>query len=81
MDLRSYGETQNCKGCRFWSEMVARARGEKVEALCLNQHSPNSLKYVTATVTCDAWASGHLGAIDEPGAVGADGPYGEGDGA
>lgn len=27
MNHRSYGETRNCKGCRFWSEMIAQVRG------------------------------------------------------
>lgn len=25
MNHRSYGETRNCKGCRFWSEMTQQS--------------------------------------------------------
>lgn len=67
MSDRTYGETRNCAGCRFWSEMIAQCRGGgPVEALCLSDSSPHSGKYTTARITCDAWKSGHLGAVDDP---------------
>jgi hypothetical protein len=67
MSDRTYGETQNCAGCRYWSEMIARCNGGPVEAMCINYVSPNNMKYTTARTTCGFWASGHLGAVDEPG--------------
>lgn len=69
MDHRSYGKTKNCKGCRYWSEMIAGCDGDgPVKALCLApQGSPKHGKHMAGFQTCSAWASGHLGAIDEPG--------------
>lgn len=66
---RTYGETRDCKGCRYWSEMVAKAGGEDltVKALCLNQSSERRGTYQPGNARCATWASGHLGAIDEPG--------------
>lgn len=66
---RTYGETKNCKGCRYWSEMIAGSNGgESVQALCLApKPAPQHGKYMNGWQTCTAWASGHLGAIDEPG--------------
>ena len=68
-DHRTYGETRNCKGCRYWSEMIAHApaHGGPVEAMCLNPTSPARGKYMAGSRTCADWASGHLGAVDEPG--------------
>jgi hypothetical protein len=64
---RSYGETTNCKGCRFWSEMLAKAEGGgPAQAMCLNHASPNNGQYTIARITCAAWKSGHHGAVDEP---------------
>ena len=43
--MRSYGETDNCNGCRFWSEMIAQSiGGGPVQALCLSQDGPLSLR-------------------------------------
>lgn len=69
MDHRSYGETKDCKGCRYWSEMIAGCNGGgPVQALCLApKGSPVHGSYTSGWMTCSAWASGHLGAIDEPG--------------
>jgi hypothetical protein len=66
---RSYGETHDCKGCRYWSEMIAGCNGDgPVKALCLApKPAPNHGQYMAAWQKCDAWASGHLGAVDEPG--------------
>lgn len=64
--MRTYGETKNCAGCRFWSEMIARSHGGgPVEAMCLAD-GPQSGKYVSDRQTCVAWKSGHLGAVDDP---------------
>lgn len=64
---RSYGETRDCRGCRYWSEMVAQSIGcGPVQALCLAAAGPLSGKYTTGRQTCAAWKSGHLGAVDDP---------------
>jgi hypothetical protein len=64
---RTYGETHNCAGCRFWSEMVAMSHGGGVvQALCLAEKGPYSGKYVTGRATCELWKSGHFGAVDDP---------------
>jgi hypothetical protein len=66
---RSYGETRDCKGCRYWSEMIAGCNGGgPVKALCLApKPAPNYGQYMPPWGKCAAWASGHLGAVDEPG--------------
>jgi len=66
---RTYGETKDCKGCRFWSEMLAQAGGdiEGVYAMCINSKSYFSGKYTSAESNCKEWADGHDGAVDEPG--------------
>lgn len=64
---RTMGQTKDCGGCRYWSEMVARSiGGGPVEALCLCDGGPLQGKYTTERRTCSAWASGHLGAWDDP---------------
>ena len=71
-EQRTYGDTQDCKGCRYWSEMIAKSQGGEVVALCLAQRGRNpaaifSSEYTASWQTCPAWASGHLGPVDEPG--------------
>ena len=67
IQARMYGGVENCIGCRFWSEMIARSvGGSPVEALCLAKDGPNSGQYVTGRVSCDAWKSGHYGPVDDP---------------
>lgn len=64
---RTYGESRDCNGCRFWSEMVAQALGGRpVEALCLSGDGPLAGKYTSGRQTCTAWKSGHHGAVDDP---------------
>ena len=64
---RTYGETRNCAGCRFWSEMIAKCEGGgPVQALCLADSGPFKGKYTTARQKCDSWKPGHFGAIDDP---------------
>ncbi len=63
---RTYGQTRNCGGCRFWSEMVARFHGVAIEAMCLSPEGPRSSQYTTERATCSAWKIGHLGAVDDP---------------
>lgn len=68
MSDRTYGETKDCAGCRYWSEMLAQCQGGgPIKAVCLHPTGPNRMVYTTAKRTCSSWASGHLGAIDEPG--------------
>ena len=44
LDYRSWGGTRNCKGCRYWSEMVAHSiGGGPVQAMCLSPASPNQI--------------------------------------
>lgn len=65
--MRTMGETKNCAGCRYWSEMIAQSvNGGPVEALCLAAAGPLAGKYTTGGMTCSAWKSGHHGAVDEP---------------
>lgn len=68
MNHRTYGESPDCAGCRHWSEMIAMSDDDTVKAMCIAPTgSPKRLKYTTGSDTCNAWASGHDGAIDEPG--------------
>ncbi len=70
MNHRTYGQTRDCRGCRFWSEMIAQVRGGgPVEAMCLaaGPHAgPHACQYTHGRMTCSAWESGEDGAIDEP---------------
>lgn len=67
IQVRTYGGAENCNGCRFWSEMIARSvGGAPVEALCLSASSPRSGEYVTGRTACSAWKSGHYGPVDDP---------------
>jgi len=70
--MRTYGQTKDCKGCRFWSEMIAKAEGGGVMALCLADGGSRHGKYTTAGTTCEAWKSGHHGAVDDPPDYGAE---------
>ena len=38
-----------------------------MEAICLSRLSPHKSAYTTSSQTCNAWASGEIGAIDSPG--------------
>ena len=63
---RTNGETRNCAGCRYWSEMIAQSIGDgPVEAMCLGD-GPLKGQYTTGKQTCPAWKSGHYGAVDDP---------------
>ena len=63
---RTFGETKNCAGCRYWSEMLAQAvGGGPVQAMCLGDGKYRS-RYVSARQSCDRWASGDHGAVDDP---------------
>lgn len=68
-DARTDGETGDCKGCRYWSEMLARVDGWTMKAACLQRSSKHHGNYTPSWATCDGWASGHFGAIDEPGQI------------
>lgn len=73
LDYRSWGETQNCHGCRFWSEMLAKDDGAGILAMCIAPTGPRHGKYTGKHVTCDAWQEGSMGAVDTPGGD----PYGD----
>lgn len=67
LDYRSWGETRDCKGCRYWSEMLAQSLGGgPVQAMCISGGKLTG-KYTTGRMTCDAWQEGSLGAVDQPG--------------
>lgn len=63
---------RNCDGCRYWSDMIARAGGGTtnpfgdVEALCLAAAGPHAGKYTTAEWTCTAFARDSAGKTDSP---------------
>lgn len=59
---------QNCSGCRWWSEMVAQAHGNGVEALCLNPKSRFHSKYTRERQVCAEWGVNNMGAVDAPNA-------------
>ena len=65
--FRTNGRTRDCKGCRFWSELYARQEGKgPLRAMCLNRNSPYTYLYTSKDQSCDAWADGEWGAIDDP---------------
>jgi hypothetical protein len=57
-----------CETCRYWSELAIRSLGPKhsLEALCLNREGPFYRRFCRGAESCPSWASGHLGAIDDP---------------
>ena len=68
LDYRTWGETQTCKGCRYWSEMIAKCEGGgPMQAYCLNGRSDRANSYTYGHDTCEAYKEGSLGAIDAPG--------------
>lgn len=68
MTARTYGETKNCAGCRYWSETLAQSnRDGVIEAYCLDQQSPNRNKYTEGRQSCCDFAAGFIGAVDSPG--------------
>ena len=70
---RTNGETKNCRGCRYWSEMIAEVCAGVLRAYCLAPGRDSAgrggyeARLFPGTFTCEAWASGHLGPVDEPG--------------
>lgn len=64
LDYRSWGMTRDCKGCRFWSEMLARVDNGTTKAACLAPAGRG--QFHPAGYTCTSWQSGELGAIDDP---------------
>lgn len=55
-----------CGECRFWSEMVAKAKLGRMLAVCLNTAGPHHGQYRDEDQCCISWKSGHDGAIDDP---------------
>lgn len=67
MTDRTFGETKDCAGCRYWSETVAQSiGGGPVAAMCLVDVGRYAGKYTVAPQRCDSWKSGHFGPIDDP---------------
>jgi hypothetical protein len=56
-----------CDTCRYWSELTVRSCNSKLEALCLNLLGPFYRLFCRGDQRCPYWASGHLGAVDDPG--------------
>ena len=52
-----------CETCRYWSDKLAQARGNGVEAYCLNSESPHN-GYTPARASCGKWEDAPLGAVD-----------------
>lgn len=67
LDYRTWGQTTNCKGCRYWSEMIAECSGGILSAMCVASQGPLRGKYTTAQQRCGAWREGSLGVVDQPG--------------
>jgi hypothetical protein len=58
---------KKCGNCRFWSELVAWAKGGgPVHALCLSETSLNKGKETSEGTTCPSFAENLYGAIDDP---------------
>ena len=57
-----------CETCRYWSELAMRSPGPQhsLEALCLNREGAFYRRFCRGAERCPSWASGHLGAIDDP---------------
>ena len=72
-EMRNQSKHENrgektCETCRYWSELVVRARGtnRSIEAICLNREGPFYSLLCRGDQLCSRWISGHLGAIDDP---------------
>lgn len=53
-----------CDECRFWSDKLAMARGNGVEAYCLSGDGPHAGEYTPAFHGCLKWRDASLGAVD-----------------
>lgn len=67
LDYRTWGETRTCKGCRYWSEMLAEFREGSMRAACLAGQGEHAGKFTPEHESCGSWKGGELGAIDSPG--------------
>lgn len=66
---RTHGRTADCRGCRYWSEMIAKGVNDEIQALCLSPRTPeatHAMDFVAGSQTCQAWASGYRGPVDDP---------------
>lgn len=56
-----------CEFCRFWSQLVAEARGGVVYAYCLNQTGPHAGGYTSEAQGCESYQFAEFGgAVDLP---------------
>lgn len=55
-----------CGDCRYWSELVARKRAEKLLAMCLNRESASYGMYRQEFHGCSHWEANISGAVDDP---------------
>ena len=67
IDYRSWGDTRNCKGCRYWSEMLAKSGVRGVDAVCLAVGGPQQGKFTPESFCCTSFEAGWFGAVDQPG--------------
>ena len=57
---------RNCETCRYASSRVASARaGGPIKALCLNPDSPHFHEMTASHQSCQGWADGYKGAVDQ----------------
>ena len=54
-----------CKSCKYWSELIAKAQGDFVRALCLGEGSFKG-QYMSEFDGCRAWKENLYGAVDLP---------------
>lgn len=55
---------QQCSTCSYWSELIAKTRSGVLMAMCLNDSSPKSWRYVRDAHGCPGWVEATEGAID-----------------
>lgn len=53
MDHRTYGKTRNCKGCRYWSEMLAQCHGGGVGVSATKPALPEPVAWLHDVVATD----------------------------
>lgn len=57
-------EDGTCDNCRFWSDLVAKFEGGRVQALCLSQFSEWRHKYTSEGTNCERWQLNTHGSHD-----------------
>lgn len=57
---------RKCASCRYWSELVGEMNNGITRAMCLSTLSRKKGRMQPENQSCGDWASGNLGAIDDP---------------